>query len=344
MMAAWWGLLAMMAIPIMGQGQAIKPPVAPIREYIRLGSRVLATEPPCQYTLTLLSNFGWNGGGKPTTLTTTPGCSWTVSMHASWINPYSTSPMAGTGSGTIQVFANNHPESTLPRTGAVTIGDQLLRFVQHARFPDPTYTFGDVGDDGEGDFGLFNYVALMKYYLVTAGCGDGTNYCPGDQLPKEQMAAFIVRAYLYTNQWMKTGYPYDQVTNPYGFQLASGNPYYTDVVSGTFFPYVQKLKELDLSIECGTNQFCPQSLVTREEMAEWVIRAMVKKNKFPQNFVYRAVPYFTDVPATHARFRYVQKLREQGVTAGITETSYGPSYTLLRSQMSVFLIRALFTM
>jgi hypothetical protein len=53
------------------------------------------------------------------------------------------------------------------------------------------------------------------------------------------------------------------------------------------------------------------------------------------------VPYFTDVPVTSPYFSYVQKLRQLGITAGCTATTFCPDDKLTRGQMAVFLIRAI---
>ena len=56
-------------------------------------------------------------------------------------------------------------------------------------------------------------------------------------------------------------------------------------------------------------------------------------------FAYPATPFFTDVPATHVYFKYIQKMRELGITAGCTETQYCPDAPVTRGQMAVFIIR-----
>jgi len=51
-------------------------------------------------------------------------------------------------------------------------------------------------------------------------------------------------------------------------------------------------------------------------------------------------PYFTDVPAEHEQFKYIQKMKELGITSGVTATTYEPWGTLNFGQTAVFTHRA----
>lgn len=67
----------------------------------------------------------------------------------------------------------------------------------------------------------------------------------------------------------------------------------------------------------------------------FIIRAL-----FGDEFAYPSTPYFTDIPASHPFFPFVQKMRELGLTGGCSETQYCPDDLIARWQMAVFLIRA----
>jgi hypothetical protein len=72
--------------------------------------------------------------------------------------------------------------------------------------------------------------------------------------------------------------------------------------------------------------------VTRGQMAAFIVRA-----KFGENFTYTTTPYFADVPSTHNFFKYVQKLKDEGITAltGI----YMVDNIVPRDQMAAFISR-----
>ena len=68
-------------------------------------------------------------------------------------------------------------------------------------------------------------------------------------------------------------------------------------------------------------------------MAAFIIRA-----KYGENFTYTQTPYFSDVLSTHTFFKYVQKLKDEGITA--VTGSYGVDNIVTRAQMAAFLGRA----
>jgi hypothetical protein len=139
------------------------------------------------------------------------------------------------------------------------------------------------------------------------------------------MAAFLVRAILGDS----FEYP---VT-----------PYFTDVpATQPFFKYIQKLRELGVTAGCTATTYCPDGMVTRGQMAAFLIRARlgIQAN---DSFTFTPTPYFLDVPANHLFFGYIQKMKDLGITNGVTATTYGPDDPNTRGQMAVFLIRSLIT-
>jgi len=144
------------------------------------------------------------------------------------------------------------------------------------------------------------HIIIMAIYdhNITTGCSQNPlKYCPEDNVTRGQMAAFIIRA--------KYGENFSYTTTPY----------FTDVPSThTFFKYVQKLRDDGITAVSGT--YAVDSYVTRGQMSAFIIRA-----KFGESFTYTQTPYFSDVPATHGFFKYVQKLKDEGITA-VTGTYY----------------------
>ena len=89
---------------------------------------------------------------------------------------------------------------------------------------------------------------------------------------------------------------------------------------------------------CSTTPFnyCGDLSVTRGQMAVFIVRSIYGSN----NFTYNPTPYFTDVPTNYLFFKYIQKMKELGITSGCTATTYCPDDTVTRGQMAVFIIRA----
>ncbi len=186
--------------------------------------------------------------------------------------------------------------------------------------------------DVPSDQWAYEYISAIYNAGITIGCAqDDPNtpenerrYCPEDNVSREQMAAFIVRA--------KEGEP--------ASDYCSTGSSFSDVDSNYWScKYIKRLYELGITTGCGQNplRYCPGTYVTRGQMAAFIIRA-----KYGENFSHSQPPYFTDVPATHNFFKYVQKLRDNGITT-VTGT-YGVDNIVMRDQMAAFLARAFLEM
>ena len=105
--------------------------------------------------------------------------------------------------------------------------------------------------------------------------------------------------------------------------------------------YIRAIKERGITKGCNPPQndrFCPDKHVTRAEMAAFIIRAIEGE---PTN--YNPNPYFADVSPSEWYFKYVQRLKELGITTGYATTppTYGPNDGITREQMAAMIIRAL---
>jgi hypothetical protein len=87
---------------------------------------------------------------------------------------------------------------------------------------------------------------------VTAGCGGG-RFCPTATVSRGQMAAFLVRA----------------------FRLPHTNrDFFTDDSDSMFQGDINRLAASGITGGCGGTRFCPDGLVTREQIAAFLRRAM----------------------------------------------------------------------
>ena len=155
---------------------------------------------------------------------------------------------------------------------------------------------------------------------ITKGCSqDPLKYCPDNDVTREQMAAFIVRAVEgepAANYWY-TGSPFQ------------------DVSPGSFFcKYIKRLSELAITTGCGGGNYCPKATVTREQMAAFLVRAV--EGERPANYCATGSP-FPDVSPSSFFCKYIKRLFELGITTGYSDGTYGPDDILTRAQMAVFL-------
>jgi hypothetical protein len=232
-------------------------------------------------------------------VTTQMGCSWSATESLSWLSLLSGE--AGTGSGTVtySLAANTNGYA---RTGRVTIANQPF-IVRQAKG-----VFSDI------DQNHWAYPSIYAIYAenITTGCGNN-NFCPSQTVTRGQMAAFIVRS--------KFGETFRYTTTAH----------FSDVPADhNFFKYVQKMKDEGITTVTGT--YMVDQPVTRGQMAAFLVRA-----KFGEDFSYTTTPYFSDVPADHNFFKYVQKMKDEGITT-VTGT-YMVDQEIPRDQMAAFLER-----
>ncbi|MEP6715098.1 MAG: S-layer homology domain-containing protein [Terriglobia bacterium] len=103
-----------------------------------------------------------------------------------------------------------------------------------------------------------------------------------------------------------------------------------------FFKAVNLMAQKGITAGCGSNSYCPEQLVTRSQMAIFMVRAIQGGDSFTSS----STPYFTDVQPSYYAFRWIQRMKELGITGGCAAGLYCPEQLVTRSQMAIFLIRA----
>ena len=169
------------------------------------------------------------------------------------------------------------------------------------------------------------YIYAIRNAGITGGCGNG-NYCPQGLVTREQMAAFLIRA----------------VEGEPAANYCDGSSYFSDVSSGAWScPHIKRLSEMNITGGCGGGNYCPQGLVTRDQMAAFIVRAVEGE---PALDYCGGVAPFMDVPPSAWSCRYIKRLAEIGVTQGCGNGNYCPYATVTREEMAAFLARAFLDM
>ena len=149
----------------------------------------------------------------------------------------------------------NPPFNTLFCPNQVVTRGQMAAFLSRAlgytTAPDAGFT-DTVGHTFEGD------INKLAEAGVTKGCNPPTNdrFCPNDPVTRGQMAAFLVRAFGYTDV---------------------GTATFTDIAGNTFETNILRLAEAGVTKGCNpptNDQFCPHNAVTRGQMAAVLHRAI----------------------------------------------------------------------
>jgi hypothetical protein len=106
---------------------------------------------------------------------------------------------------------------------------------------------------------FFQAINNMYRSGITTGC-PYPFYCPKDNVTREQMAAFLVRAV---------------EGEPAANYCGTGSPF-ADVPSSSFFcKYIKRLSELGITNGCGGGNYCPKNIVKRDQMAAFLARAFL---------------------------------------------------------------------
>lgn len=228
------------------------------------------------------------------------------------------------------VSATGAYETTESWTGGVPARALLLTFKARDRSVSDTFTWTVTGsgsvsppppvdhftdDNGNLHEANINYIADAG---VTFGCNAaGTLFCPDGDVTRGEMASFLARA----------------------FQLPpTATDYFPDDNGSLHEANINAIAAAGITVGCGvaTPAFCPDSSVTRAEMATFIVRAL--------QLVPWAADYFTDVPAAYPDHgANINALAGHRITAGCTADgrSFCPDDYVRRDEMASFLARAM---
>jgi photosystem II stability/assembly factor-like uncharacterized protein len=106
--------------------------------------------------------------------------------------------------------------------------------------------------------------------------------------------------------------------------------------SHPFYSVIGKLSARGVTSGCGGGNYCPDAVVTREQMAAFIIRARGEFSP-PTPGSQR----FADVPPSNPFYSFIDRMAALQITAGCGGGNYCPSGTVSREQMAAFIIRAL---
>jgi hypothetical protein len=106
--------------------------------------------------------------------------------------------------------------------------------------------------------------------------------------------------------------------------------------SHPFYTEIGKLSARGVTLGCGSGNYCPDSPVTREQMAAFVMRSLGEFNPAQPGS-----QRFADVPPSNPFYNFIDRLAALGITSGCGGGNYCPSAAVTREQMAAFIIRAL---
>ena len=107
--------------------------------------------------------------------------------------------------------------------------------------------------------------------------------------------------------------------------------------SNIFHGDVEKVFRNGVTAGCGSGNYCPTSLVTRAQMAVFLLKGEHGGDYQPPSC---SSTIFTDVPCPGGQFvDWINQLSTEGITGGCGGGNYCPANPLTRAQMAVFLLK-----
>jgi len=172
--------------------------------------------------------------------------------------------------------------------------------------------------DVSGAHPFHDYVESVFRHGITAGCGGG-NYCPASPVTRAQMAVFLLKAE------HGSAYLPPACTGAFG-----------DVPCPSLFAdWIERLAAEGITAGCGGGDYCPDSPVTRAQMAVFLLKTEHGQGYAPPE----CAGQFADVPCPSLFADWVEQLAAEGVTAGCGGGNYCPLSPNSRGQMAVFLTK-----
>jgi hypothetical protein len=161
-------------------------------------------------------------------------------------------------------------------------------------------------DDGSTHEEAINRLAAAG---VTHGCGSGL-YCPEDPVTRAEMASFMARA---------LGLP-----DP-------GSDAFSDDDGSVHEGAIDAVAKAGITLGCAAGRFCPETAVTRAEMASFLARALGLGDPGTDIFA-------DDDGSLHEGA--IDAIAGVGVSNGCGTGRYCPGQPVTRAEMASFLVRA----
>lgn len=183
----------------------------------------------------------------------------------------------------------------------------------------PMTTFSDV----PFTHWAWSYIETLYKAGITGGCSASPlNFCPDTVVTRAQMAVFIERAV------HGSGYiPPEPNGNLFG-----------DVSSGYWAAaWIESLANEGITGGCGQGNYCPESSITRAQMAVFLLRGKYGRDYTPPELT--GWTGFYDVSSDYWAAAWIKQLAAEGITGGCGNGNFCPDASVTRAQMAVFLTK-----
>ena len=283
------------------------PTITPTRTFTLTPSLTPTPIPGSPAVSAIAPSSGPSAGGTAVTLT---GANFVAGA---------TAKIGGVAATGVSVTDGNHIAATVPALTPGTLDDVTVT--------DPSTLSGTLQKGWFSDFldvpqtNLFHAdVETIFRKGITAGCGDGTNYCVDSSVTRAQMAVFLLKS-----------------EHGSGYVPPSCLPgIFGDVACPSqFADWIEQLSAEGITAGCGGGNYCPDASVTRAQMAVFLLKTEHTSAYVPPSC--SANPGFADVACPSQFADWIGQLAAEGITAGCGGGNYCPNLAVLRGPMATFL-------
>ena len=138
--------------------------------------------------------------------------------------------------------------------------------------------------------------------------------------------------------WDATVHEFLSNGRAFDWTLHIGESFADVPTSNLFYPFVENVFHNDVTLGCGSGNYCPTTPTLRKQMAVFVLKARERGSYMPPP----AIGIFVDVPSSDPFAPWIEELYRRGVVAGCgAGPTYCPNNAVLRQQMAVFLVKTL---
>ena len=149
---------------------------------------------------------------------------------------------------------NYCPETTVNRAQMAVF---IERGIHGSSYVPPAVGAGTGFGDIPADYWSAAWIKQLAADAITSGCGSG-NYCPEGAVTRAQMAVFLLKSKYgagYTPPAVGAGTGFGDVPTEYWAA-----------------PWIKQLAAEGITAGCGSGNYCPETPVTRAQMAVFLVR------------------------------------------------------------------------